>query len=99
MATKADHRAVLDHILAHGADPATRDWDYVLGLVGELRANLHNRRVLPRAPVSSVSMCDELRQRIRALKRHNPSLSQQQIAEMVGTNQGRVNNALIGVRG
>ena len=63
-----------------------------------LREELHNRKPVTRGDPVSLPMTDERRTMIQRLHSAYPTMSQHEIAKIVGTNQGRVSEVLHGVR-
>lgn len=66
--------------------------------LNNLAAEIGRRQLAPRAPVTSVKISDEIRERIRNIHKENPKLSQAEIAMQVGVNPGRVSETLRGKR-
>jgi len=63
-----------------------------------LRAELHNRVPEARAKATSRRYDETLVARINSIHEAFPDLPQHEIAKLVDTNQGRINNALRGIR-
>lgn len=61
-------------------------------------AHMHNRTTSPRARSTSVAITPTVEAQIRYLHQTDPTCPQHEIATLVGTNQGRVNETLIGKR-
>ena len=64
----------------------------------ELAEQTMRRPAVRRAPNKSAPLTHALRLKIRRLARINPEMSYKEIANLVGTNQGRVSEALAGKR-
>jgi hypothetical protein len=88
--TKEDMRQELDVILA--------TLDAVLGRLRVIRAELHNRPPTTRGECTSAPVDEELVALVLKLHADNPSMPQHDIAELAGTNQGRVSEILAGKR-
>lgn len=95
MGTKADQRRLLLH-LAGRVSALRAELGHVVDVMRQLELAMHNRSVMPRGRPTSPAITDGLRSEIRRL--HGLGLNQHDIAAQLGTNVGRVNNALIGVR-
>lgn len=63
-----------------------------------VREGMFRRRVIVPTPPKSKRMCRKVAADIRSLHRSQPGLSEQEIADHVGVNSGRVSEALIGKR-
>ena len=72
--------------------------DLGCGELNELANEIGRRPRGRRAPTTSVPMTDELRAKIRAMKRAEPHLSQAEIGRRLNVNPGRVSEALRGKR-
>lgn len=66
--------------------------------VAVLAGHISRRKVIARAPVTSVKVDRALAARIKAYKRHHPHWSHQLIATKCGVNPGRVSEVLRGKR-
>ena len=95
--TKAKQRVWLDDIILRLGDILRPDHP-ILRDLRLLRAELHNHGPEERAKATSRPYTPDLVDRIRAMRRAFPDMPQHEIAKVVDTNQGRVNNALRGVR-
>jgi len=72
--------------------------DLQCGELNELADEIGRRPRGQQAPTTSVPMTDELRAKIRAMKRAEPQLSQAEIGRRFNVNPGRVSEALRGKR-
>lgn len=97
MGTKADHRRVIASVIAALREPSP-DTASLADTLALLLTHMHNHVPDDRARTTSVSITRDVARRIRALHRADPKLPQHEIARLVGTNQGRVNEVLRGVR-
>lgn len=96
--TKAKQRKVLSEIawslrrkVGHLVPAEISSLEDVIG-------QMHNRTASSRARSTSVPITPAVEAQIRWLRRADPAMPQHEIATRVGTNQGRVNETLIGKR-
>jgi len=81
------------------ADPyVTANFWRVLLDLAHIRNQMHNRHMRPRARSTSAPVTPQLAARVLMLYAVDPSMPQHDIAYIVGTNVGRVNEILNGKR-